>query len=50
MQDDLVLVLLDLNGDLEQFSDDRRWLRLGQRSVLQCLGAQLLVQDVCGGM
>ena len=49
MQNDPAPALLNLDGDLEQLGDDGRRLRLRQRSMLQCLSAQLLVQDV-GGM
>jgi hypothetical protein len=40
MKDDLVLVLPDLHGDLEQLGDDRRWLRLRQLGVLECRRSQ----------
>ena len=50
MKDDLVLVLFDLHGNLEQLGDNRRRLRLRQRGMLQCLRSQLLVQDIGGGM
>lgn len=50
MQGDALLGLPDLAGDLEQLGDDGRWLGLRQRGMLQGLGAQLLMQDVGGGM
>ncbi len=50
MQCDALLALPDLNGDLEQFGDDRRGLCLRQRGMPQGLAAQLLMQDVGGGM
>ena len=50
MQDDLVFALPDLDGDLEELGDDGRWLRLRQRSMLQSLGTQLLMQNIGGGM
>ena len=50
MQDDALFCLPDLDRDFEQLVDDRRWLRLRQRGVSQSLGAQLLMQDVGGGV
>ena len=50
MQYDALLRLANLNGDLEQLVDDGRWLRLRERGVAQCLCAQLLMQDVSGGV
>lgn len=41
---------LDLDGDLEQLGHDLRELRLRQCGMLQRLGAQLLMQNVGGGM
>ena len=50
MKDDLVFILPDLHGDLEQLGDDRRGLGLRQRSMTQCLGPQLLMLDIGGSM
>jgi len=50
MQDHAVFELPDLNRNLEQLCNDRLGLRVGQFRVLQRLGAQLLMQDICGSM
>ena len=50
MQDDTVFVLLDLSCDLEQLQNNGIGLCGDKFSVLECLGAQLLMQHVGGAM
>ena len=48
MEADAILVLFDLRGDLEEGQDDGRGLRLGQRSMVQRLRPQGMVQGIGG--
>ena len=50
MQDDTVIVLFDLSRDLEQLQNNGIGLCGDKFSVLECLGAQLLMQHVGGAM
>ena len=46
MEEDAIFVLFDLGGDFKEGEDDRRGLGLRQRSVLEGVGAQRMMQGI----
>ena len=48
VEENTVLVLLNLGCHFEEGEDHGRGLGLGQRSLLECLGAEGMMQDIGG--